>query len=234
MQREFATSWAVLYALWLAAAISSAVAASGELGFSRSVSPRLIAHYERLFGQGARGRLLGWKEFVRKTAARTAGENKGAGDAELLQPVNGFFNRVPGVTDQAHWGVEDYWATPSEALSSNGADCEDYAIAKYFTLKELGIPIARLRLVYARTWHSRNAHMVLAYYPEPHSDPLILDNLQGSIEPASDRPDLIPVYSFNDEDLLFSQAGAPAIRLSATSNRKWKDVIDKLERELAL
>ena len=234
MRREFGTSWAVLYALLLAAGISSAVAASGELGFSRSVSPRLIAHYERLFGTGVRGRLQGWKEFVRATAGRYATENKGPGDAGLLRPVNGYFNRVPGVTDQAHWGVEDYWATPSEALSSNGADCEDYAIAKYFTLKELGVPIARLRLVYARTSHSRVAHMVLAYYPEPQSDPLILDNLQGSIEPASDRPDLIPVYSFNDEDLLYPQPGAPAVRLSATSNRKWSDLIQKLERELTL
>ena len=232
MRRELGTPWTLLYALLLAAGISSAVAASGELGFSRSVSPRLIAHYGRLFGPGARGRLLRWKEFVRETAGRYATENKGVGDAELLRPVNGYFNRVPGVSDQAHWGVEDYWATPAETLSSNGADCEDYAIAKYFTLKELGVPIARLRLVYARTWHSRVAHMVLAYYPEPQADPLILDNLHGSIEPASDRPDLIPVYSFNDEDLLFSQPGAPTVRLSATSNRMWKDVIDKLEREL--
>ncbi len=187
------------------------------------MTPGLFAQRERQFGRGVRERLEGWQAFVRETAA--PGES-------VRQPGEDRLLRIPSVTDLAHWGVEDYWATPSESLASNGGDCEDYAIAKYFTLKELGVPIARLRLVYAKTWQSREAHMVLAYYPDPRSDPLILDNLQGSIQSASDRPDLIPVYTFNDDDLLWPQAGAPTIRLAATSNRKWKDVLDKLQREL--
>ncbi len=229
------TSWALLYALLPALLAAAAIAAAASLGFSRSVTPGLIVHFERLFGSGVRGRLEGWKDFVRATAGRSDVERKATAETDLLQPVNRFFNRLSSVTDLAHWGVEDYWATPAETLSSNGADCEDYAIAKYFTLKELGIPIARLRLVYARTWRARGAHLVLAYYPEPQADPLILDNLQGSIERASERPDLIPVYSFNDEDLLYPQPGVPTVRYSpTTSNRKWKDVIDKLARELTL
>jgi predicted transglutaminase-like cysteine proteinase len=212
---------------------AAAIAALGELGYSRSMTPGLIAHRERQFGAGARTRLEGWKSFVRETGATGAAARQ-PGETSLLHPVNRFFNRIPAMTDLAHWGVEDYWATPSESLASNGADCEDYAIAKYFTLKELGVPISRLRLVYARTWRSRVAHLVLAYYPDSRADPLILDNLEGSIQPASDRPDLIPVYTFNDEELLWPQEGGPTVRLSATSNRKWKDVLDKLERELTL
>ena len=231
MFRKTCRAWLLAAA---AASIPLSIAASGELGFSRSVSPRLIQHYGRLFGPGAGPRLLGWQNFVRAADIRGVSQGGGVSRGDLLGPVNGYFNRIPAVTDQAHWGVEDYWATPAETLASNGGDCEDYAIAKYFTLKELGVPIARLRLVYARTTRSRAAHMVLAYYPEPQADPLILDNLQGSIEPASERSDLIPVYSFNDEDLFFPQQGAPTVRLSATSNRKWKDLIDKLEREMAL
>ena len=212
--------------------IAAAIAASSETGFSRSVTQGLIARYERLFGQGARGRLEGWKNFVRSEAA-SAGQARGAsGEIDLLRPVNRFFNRVPSVTDLNHWGVEDYWATPSESLASNGADCEDYAIAKYFTLKELGVPIIRLRLVYARTWHSSAAHMVLAYYSDPRADPLILDNLEGAIRPASDRPDLVPVYTFNDDELLLAQQDAPPVLFSANSNRKWRELRDKLEREL--
>jgi predicted transglutaminase-like cysteine proteinase len=168
---------------------------------------------------------------VRETAAPGAAARQ-PGEDRLLRPVNRFFNRVPSMTDLAHWGVEDYWATPSETLASDGADCEDYAIAKYFTLKELGVPISRLRLVYAKTWRSREAHLVLAYYPDLRADPLILDNLEGNIRPASDRPDLIPVYTFNDEDLLWSQEGGTTLRLSATSSRKWKDVLEKLASEL--
>jgi len=212
---------------------AGAIAAAAELGFSRSMTPGLIAQRERQFGRGARERLTGWQAFVRETAG--PGESlRQPGEDRLLRAVNRFFNRVPSMTDLAHWGVEDYWATPSESLASNGADCEDYAIAKYFTLKELGVPIARLRLVYARSTRSREAHMVLAYYADPRADPLILDNLQGSIESASDRSDLIPVYTFNDEELLWPQAGGSTVRLSASSNRKWKDVLDKLERELTL
>ena len=221
-------SWAGLYALLLA----SAIAASSQLGFSRSVTPRLIAHYVGLFGPSAKERLEGWRAFVRGTVGRAEPARNISGEVELLGLVNRFFNRVPSSTDVALWGVADYWATTSESLSIGGADCEDYAIAKYFTLKELGIPIARLRLVYAKTWGSQtNAHMVLAYYPDPHANPLILDNLAGSIELASDRPDLTPVYTFNDDDLLFPQKDAYEFRMSAF-NRQWRGVLEKLEREL--
>jgi predicted transglutaminase-like cysteine proteinase len=218
-------------AIWVALAAAALAAGAAELGYSRSLTPGLMAHRERQFGAGARARLEGWKALVREAAAME-GTARQPGEDRLLQPVNRFFNRIPSMTDLAHWGVEDYWATPSETVASDGADCEDYAIAKYFTLKELGVPISRLRLVYAKTWRSGEAHMVLAYYPAPGAEPLILDNLEGNIQPASDRPDLIPVYTFNDEDLLWPQAGAPTVRLSATSSRKWKDVLDKLQREL--
>ena len=73
---------------------------------------------------------------------------------------------------------------------------------------------------------------MLAYYPDPRADPLILDNLDASIRSAADRPDLIPVYTFNDEDLWWPQEGAPTVQLGATSNRKWKAVLEKLRLEL--
>jgi len=209
-----------------------AFAVGGELGFSRSVTPGLSDYYARLFGQDARGRLRGWKDFVRSTASRAAQAPGSGGEVGLLDPANGFFNRLPSITDLVHWGVEDYWATPSEFLASNGGDCEDYAIAKYFTLKELGVPLSRLRMVYAQTWRADGAHMVLAYYPSLGAEPLILDNLEGSIRPASERPDLIPVYAFNDDDLTFSQKGGLAVRFDAQSIRKWRGVLDKLAREL--
>ena len=215
-----------------AAVITGALAAPGELGFSRSVTAGLVARYERLFGHDARRHLEAWKEFVRSAAGGAVQARGDTAETGLLHPVNRFFNRLPDLTDLAHWGVEDYWTTPSEALASNGADCEDYAIAKYFTLKELGVPASRLRMVYARTWKSSAAHMVLAYYSAPGADPLILDNLEGGIQPASQRPDLIPVYTFNDEDILILQKGAPPVRLSGTSTRQWKAVLEKLKREL--
>lgn len=219
-------------AIWVLLAAATIAAGAGELGYSRSVTPGLIAHFERLFGHGARGRLEGWKEFVRSTAGVGQQPRGRSGETDLLRPVNGFFNRVPSISDQVHWAAEDYWATPAEFLASGGGDCEDYAIAKYFTLKELGVPVSRLRLVYARTWRSNGAHMVLAYYSAPGADPLILDNLEGGVRPASDRPDLIPVFTFNDDDLLLPQAGGQTLRMSSLSIRKWSDVLDKLKREM--
>ena len=213
--------------------MASAFATPGEPGFSRSVTLGLMDYFSRLFGSGARGRLQGWKDFVQSTASRAGQARANPGEAEPLRPVNGFFNRQPFVEDQAQWGVEDYWATPSEFLSSGGGDCEDYAIAKYFTLKELGVPAAKLRLVYVRTWQP-GAHMVLAYYPSPGADPLILDNQQGSIENASARPDLTAVYLFNDDDMEIVVAGASAVHVDARSMRKWREVQDKLARELTL
>ena len=214
--------WTASCAVLLAAALAAAL----EPGYSRSITPGLVAAYNAHFGRGAQRRLVGWQEFVRSVGVP-------ASEVALLPPVNRFVNRVPSETDQDHWGVEDYWATPAETFASNGGDCEDYAIAKYFTLKELGIPVARLRLVYARAQSSDDAHLVLAYYAVPGAEPMILDNLESSIKAASDRPDLTPVYTFNDEDMQMTQLNAPSIRLSPTTNRKWASVLEKLQRELA-
>ena len=94
-----------------------------------------------------------------------------------------------------------YWATPLEMLVSNGGDCEDFATAKYFTLRQLDIPDEKLRLVYVKSLKLKQPHMVLSYYAEPTTAPLILDNLIRTILFASQRTDLIPVYSFNAQGL---------------------------------
>ena len=206
------------------------LAAAQDLGLSRSVTPGLIERYAGKFGAEARTRLRGWQEFVRTVPAE---RRLPGNELELLESVNALFNRLPFVTDQAHWGVEDYWATPAEALASNGADCEDFTIAKYFTLKELGMPIQRLRLTYVKAVQLNQAHMVLAYYAQPKAMPLILDNLIDEVKPASERPDLIPVYSFNDEDVLIVRPGQRDVSAgSASQIRLWRDLLDKLKKEL--
>ena len=217
---------AIAFALWLGM-LAAALAMAAEPGYSRSVTPGLVARYSTQFGQGAQRRIRGWQDSVRQAAEMPKA------DTALLTRVNRFVNQVPSASDQDHWGVEDYWATPAETFASNGGDCEDYAIAKYFALKELGIPVTRLRLVYARAWSSNGAHMVLAYYTAPESDPMILDNLEGGIRAAADRPDLTPVFSFNEEDLQLLQRNAPTLQLDPTSNRKWLSLLVKLQRELS-
>jgi predicted transglutaminase-like cysteine proteinase len=194
-----------------------------DLGFSSAVSERLVDAYARRFGQDARARLNGWKRY--------AAQHRGAAAAEedLLRDVNRMLNKIRFLDDSVHWGQADYWATPAESVASDGGDCEDFAIAKYFLLKELGIPIARLRMTYVKAVKLNQAHMVLAYYPRPDAEPLVLDNLEDAVRPASERPDLIPVYSFNDEEVWVEARGRSG---SPRQIRNWNLLMERLEREL--
>lgn len=154
-------------------------------------------------------------------------------DAQRLVAVNDFFNkRLAFKDDSVTWGVPDYWAAPLESLDRRAGDCEDYAIAKYFGLASSGVPPARLRMVYvrARLAGQSLAHMVLAYYAQPGAEPLILDNLRPEVLPASQRPDLTPVFSFNTEGLWQgvgqTTAGDPLARLSL-----WRELVAKARAE---
>lgn len=140
-----------------------------------------------------RQRVEDWHDLMR--------EKHDAPEMEKLESVNNFFNRLEFVDDLIHWGKEDYWATPEEMLVSDGGDCEDFATAKYFTLRLLDIPDQKMRLTYVKSLKLNQAHMVLSYYPDPTADPFVLDNLIPAILFASQRPDLIPVYSFNARGL---------------------------------
>jgi predicted transglutaminase-like cysteine proteinase len=157
-------------------------------------------------------------------------------DVGKLRTVNEFFNRrILFREDVDAWGQVDYWATPLELLEKGAGDCEDYAIAKYFGLLLLGMPTSKLRLVYVRASMGGpggpvQAHMVLAYYASVNDEPLILDNLVTEVRPASRRPDLAPVFSFNSEGLWqgvgAQSAGNPVTRLS-----RWRELLAKAKEE---
>lgn len=212
--------------------LGPAIAATAELGFSRGVTPGLVVRYTGLFGQPAGSRLKSWQDFIQSAnpRARTAGAAGGA--PPVLEHVNEFVNRIPAIPDIQHWKVVDYWATSAESFASNGGDCEDFVIAKYFALKELGVPIERLRIVYVRMRNSSEAHMVLAYYAKPDAIPLILDNLFSRIVPATERTDLTPVFSFNDDDLMFAEGSAVKGKGSSSQIRQWKELLAKMQAEL--
>jgi predicted transglutaminase-like cysteine proteinase len=211
-------------ALLMGSLLGSGMAWGGLTDFS----PGLLAWAQQKWGADAPKRLQVWQRVVADSRA-----SAGKADAQaVLGRTNAFFNQVPYVNDIKHWGVEDYWATPTEMLGSFGGDCEDYSVGKYLTLKDLGVPIERLRITYVRALRLNESHMVLAYYPQPDADPLILDNLVPDIKPASQRTDLEPVYSFNDDDLWLPtgqtrKGGSSQVRL-------WKDMLEKLAREQRL
>lgn len=160
----------------------------------------------------------------------------GLDDDAKLRSLNEFFNRrVQSRDDVEIWQQVDHWASPLEMLDKGAADCEDFAIAKYFSLLALGMPVEKLRLVYVRAQLGGaggpvQAHMVLAYYASPAAEPLILDNLITELRPASRRPDLAPVFSFNSEGLWQGvgsrSAGDPTARLS-----RWREILVKARAE---
>ncbi|QRM20054.1 sulfate adenylyltransferase [Dechloromonas sp. TW-R-39-2] len=198
-------------------------------------SDNLLNYVARQFSPDAPKRLLIWKRLLTDMkSAEATGARQGDPRAETLtlRKTNEFMNQVPYINDSAHWGKEDYWATPVEMLSSFGGDCEDYSIAKYLSLKELGIPIERLRISYVKATSVGESHMVLAYYPRPDADPLILDNLVKEVKPASQRPDLEPVYSFNDDDI-WLPSGATR-KGGASQVRLWRELLEKLAKEQRL
>ncbi len=158
-------------------------------------------------------------------------------ETEQLKRVNDFFNHhIRYREDIDHWGQSDYWATPLETLGSRAGDCEDFTIAKYVSLLRLGIPEERLRLIYVRAQvggsYTRisQAHMVLGYYESPRALPLVLDNMVTLVQPADERTDLHPVFSFNSQGLWIgnstqSQAD-PNARLS-----RWRDLLARMQAE---
>lgn len=178
------------------------------------------------YGEAAAQRVQAWLALMSR--------GEGWTEQQKLQAVNDFFNRVPYADDLAHWGRAEYWATPVELLASNGGDCEDYAVAKYYTLRAMGVPDERLRITYvtARQGSSAIAHMVLGYYATPDADPLVLDNLNRQIRPGSQRTDLSPIYIFNAEGLWYARQRGQNERLGGSDNvRLWNDVRARIERE---
>ena len=185
-------------------------------------SAELLERVELKWGQSAVKRLNAMKAIIEENQLKT--EN------EKLKIVNEFFNLIPYKSDIEHWNTKDYWATPFEMLTSFGADCEDYSIAKYFTLRELGIDDGKLRITYVKALNWDEAHMVLTYSPTPNEMPLVLDNLKSEILPANLRTDLIPVYSFNATGLwLAKERGTGQFVGSSDRLSLWVDMLERLE-----
>ena len=150
-----------------------------------------------------------------------------------LEKVNRFFNKIPFVSDIIHWGKEDYWATPTEFLASNGGDCEDFAVAKYFTLIGLGVAEKQLTLTYVTALQLKQSHLVLTYYPGPDTEPLVLDSLVETIEPSSRRTDLIPIYSFNASGLWDAKQRGRGNKIGDGRRVKpWRELLGRMDEEL--
>ena len=115
---------------------------------------------------------------------------------EQIQGVNKFFNQWPYKTDMQVWKVEDYWATPAEFMRKSG-DCEDYAITKYYALRDLGVPATQLRIVALKDTIRGIGHAILVVFMD--NDAYVLDNLSNLILSHTRLTHYQPVFSVNEE-----------------------------------
>ncbi len=190
------------------------------------IPEKTLTDMEKKYGYRSRTRVESLIQLMNRV--------KDLSEVKKVSAVNNFFNNILYETDIINWKVKDYWATRMEFLGKAKGDCEDYAIAKYFTLKQLGIPENRLFMTYVKIQDNniRQAHMVLSYFKKPNTTPYVLDNYNTKILPATKRKDLVPVYSFNGESLYRAkQTGLGKEEPSeANKNIKWSKLIDDIRR----
>jgi predicted transglutaminase-like cysteine proteinase len=210
------------FTLWILGVLCGLfIVKSGMADKIFSIDGTVLKKVEERCGKDAPARIISWENLVN--------QEQGKSDMEKLDKVNSFFNKTLAfVEDIDLWGVKDYWATPVEFLCRGAGDCEDYAIAKYFTLKAMGIPEGKLNISYVKSLQLNKSHMVLTYYSKPGEEPLILDNLISSIKPASQRNDLTPIFSFNGTGLWMAQQRGRGNITNSNRLRKWKDLLNRM------
>ncbi|WP_040298122.1 transglutaminase-like cysteine peptidase [Bermanella marisrubri] len=192
---------------------------------SQLIDKKLIEYASDRYGNSVVKKLHTWGETV--VAQQPNSEQ------QKLQVLNVFFNEQLRFRDDIDiWKQEDYWATPLEAFAQGAADCEDYVIAKYFSLVQAGIAEEKLRIMYVKALELNQAHMVLAYYATPRSQPLILDNLIDQIKPAGKRRDLSPVYSFNASGLWLERMRGNSIKVGNPNRlNRWTDLLVRMKSQ---
>jgi len=179
----------------------------------------LVNTVQQNFGSRAASRIIDWRKLVVRSL------NDKWSIEKSITETNRFFNKLLFIDDITLWGKIDYWASPAEFLAVGGGDCEDFTIAKYFTLRQMGVPDDMLRLVYVKALKLNQFHMVLAYYPTPSSVPSVLDNLIPDVKTANLRSDLAPIYSFNGSHLwLMKEKGQGKLAGDASRLSAWTEL----------
>lgn len=187
-------------------------------------SPEFYQKLTRTYGADAVIRARQWRAII--------DNNQAASDWVKINRVNHFFNsQIKYQDDLPLWGKKDYWASPVETIGRGMGDCEDYAIAKFFSLTALGVPESKLRLMYVRQLTLNQPHMVLIYFEDIKAMPLVLDNFNPKILPANKRPDLKPIYSFNGQGLWMSKAKGLGRKVKKSGGvSAWSNLLQRIER----
>ena len=210
--------------LALFAAICSAAAAAAPAG-AATASPHLFGSREtRSFNiaifpkwNGALNRYFSERPLAEAPCTSTAFNRchlrewnaflaglQGRDRRSQVEEVNAYMNRQRYLTDLRNYGVSDYWATPGQFFSRDG-DCEDYAIAKFLSLRALGFGNDMLRVVVLQDLNLRVGHAILVVFLDGES--LVLDNQVRRVVRAETIRHYQPIYSINEEYWWLHQRG---------------------------
>lgn len=198
------------------------------------VSDKILERVRAEHGAVAEARLRDWRRLVRHSDARL--------DIEKLTLVNEFINRAHRIKDINNWRKTDARANPLEFLINHSGDGQDFTIAKLFTLHQMGVDLAKLRISYVKSVgiskgksygkpnEVSRPHTVLAYFESPTAEPLILDNMELRIKPSSARVDLEPIYLFDPRDILIIDRDSQALPEEKSNHIvKWQNLLPNLE-----
>ena len=213
-------------ALAFGSILFASVAPNASVLFTQNDIPAIVSKIELLYGNKAHRRASDWLTLV---------EDLHDEDLETkIESVNDFFNQLTFINDAELWGKDDYWASMAEFIGAGGGDCEDFTLAKFYTLVFLGVDPSQLQMTYVNAVEYQEAHMVLAYQASPHDEPLILDNIDKRLLPASKRTDLEPIYAFDVNEIwLTKQIGQGQLIGKATTIKPWVRVM-KSSRDLEM
>lgn len=113
---------------------------------------------------------------------------------EMADGVNSLMNKVRYIGDNKNWGKSDYWETPVEFMT-RGGDCEDFAIAKYASLRALGVPESLMRIAIVKDTQKGIPHAILIVFTD--QGPMVLDNQIKKMTRASTISHYKPIFSIN-------------------------------------
>ncbi len=189
-----------------------------------TIDEETLTFAEKYHGKEAKDRVIKLVKLLNKIDKQA--------DLKKLEAINDFFNAIEYSNDIKVWKQKDYWATREEFLNIATGDCEDYVIAKYFSLRQLGISDKKIFLTYVKAIKYRQSHMVLTYFKTKNSTPLVLDNLNKKILPSSKRRDLRPLFNFNGEKIYMAkQRGLGRVVPKGKINlTKWSNLVLKIKK----
>lgn len=147
-----------------------------------------------------------------------------------ISHINSFYNKILPQYDKQKYGISDYWSTRKEFLIEGRGDCEDYAIAKYFSLLENGFNKDKTFLAVVKVDGKQTEHMVLLYFKTKTSIPYVLDNLSFKVLPLNRRNKLEVKFIFNEKNsfLMRDNLIYKKVNIDWGKENKWENLLTKV------